>query len=146
MGAKAPLKTEEMSTEREVMQWAKQNLQEVQRLKEKADKAEKAQECGKDCYTIVGEVIKARRKELKMTQRQVGEEVGMHYNHVIGYEKGKRDADEVLLCSRDRAETQRCNNSMRVFSFKHLADWKSFCNFATQSKGDCLHVARKGVD
>ena len=79
-----------MSTEREVMQWAKQNLEEVQRLKEKADKAEKAQECGKDCYTIVGEVIKARRKELKMTQRQVGEEVGMHYNHVIGYEKGKR--------------------------------------------------------
>lgn len=25
-----------------------------------------------------------------MTQRQLGDEVGMHYNHVIGYEKGKR--------------------------------------------------------
>ena len=79
-----------MSTEREVIKWAKENLHEVQVLKARAEKAEKAKKCGRDCYSVVGEVIKARRQELNMTQRQLGEEVGMHYNHVIGYEKGKR--------------------------------------------------------
>ena len=79
-----------MSTEREVIKWAKENLQEVQVLKARAEKKERAEKCGRDCYSVVGEVIKARRQELNMTQRQLGEEVGMHYNHVIGYEKGKR--------------------------------------------------------
>lgn len=91
-GAKAPThkKTKEMNNEEELIEWAKANLQEVQVLKDRAEKAERAEKCGRDCYSVVGEVIKARRQELNMTQRQLGDEVGMLYNHVIGYEKGKR--------------------------------------------------------
>ena len=33
-------------TDREIIKWAKQNLQEVQKLKEKTDQAKKIQECG----------------------------------------------------------------------------------------------------
>lgn len=33
-------------TEREIIKWAKQNLQEVQKLKEKTDQAKGIQECG----------------------------------------------------------------------------------------------------
>ena len=33
-------------TEKELIKWAKQNLQEVQKLKEKTDQAKGIQECG----------------------------------------------------------------------------------------------------
>ena len=33
-------------TDREIIKWAKQNLQEVQKLKEKTDQEKQIQECG----------------------------------------------------------------------------------------------------
>ena len=45
MGAFAPLKEPEM-TDKELIKWAKQNLQEVQKLKEKTDQEKEIKECG----------------------------------------------------------------------------------------------------
>ena len=72
-------------TNREIIKWAKQNLQEVQKLKEKTD-----QECGKDCYTLIGEIIKARREELNLSQRQLAELLCTNTPNVANYELGKR--------------------------------------------------------
>ena len=54
MGAFAPLKEPEM-TEKELIKWAKQNLQEVQKLKEKTDQVKEIQECG--FFLIVNQVV-----------------------------------------------------------------------------------------
>ena len=72
-------------TNREIIKWAKQNLQEVQKLKEKTD-----QECGKDCYTLIGEIIKARREELNLSQRQLAELLCTNTPNVANYELGNR--------------------------------------------------------
>ena len=74
-----------MSTYKELIKWAKQNLQEVQKLKEKID-----QECGKNCYTLIGEIIKARREELNLSQRQLAERLGTNTPNVANYELGNR--------------------------------------------------------
>ena len=74
-----------MSTDKELIKWAKQNLQEVQKLKEKID-----QECGKNCYTLIGEIIKARREELNLSQRQLAERLGTNTPNVANYELGNR--------------------------------------------------------
>ena len=74
-------------TNREIIKWAKQNLQEVQKLKEKTDQAK---ECGKDCYTLIGEIIKARREELNLSQRQLAEMLGTNTPNVANYELGNR--------------------------------------------------------
>ena len=79
-----------MSTEREVIKWAKQNLQEVQKLKEKADQAKEIQECGKDCYTLIGEIIKARREELNLSRRELAEMLCTNTPNVGNYELGNR--------------------------------------------------------
>ena len=42
-------------TNREIIKWAKNNLQEVQRLKEKTDQAKEIQECG--FFLIVNQVV-----------------------------------------------------------------------------------------
>ena len=42
-------------TEKELIKWAKQNLQEVQKLKEKTDQAKGIQECG--FFLIVNQVV-----------------------------------------------------------------------------------------
>ena len=86
MRAFAPLKEPEM-TEKELIKWAKQNLQEVQKLKEKTDQAN---ECGKDCYTLIGEIIKARREELNLSQRQLAELLCTNTPNVANYELGNR--------------------------------------------------------
>ena len=72
-------------TNREIIKWAKQNLQEVQKLKEKTD-----QECGKNCYTLIGEIIKARREELNLSQRQLAELLCSNTPNVANYELGNR--------------------------------------------------------
>ena len=72
-------------TEKELIKWARQNLQEVQKLKEKTD-----QECGKNCYTIIGEIIKARREELNLSQRQLAELLCTNTPNVANYELGNR--------------------------------------------------------
>ena len=51
-------------TDREIIKWAKQNLQEVQKLKEKTDQAKEIQECG--FFLIVNQVVtKKLRKNCK---------------------------------------------------------------------------------
>ena len=51
-------------TDREIIKWAKQNLQEVQRLKENTDQAKEIQECG--FFLIVNQVVtKKLRKNCK---------------------------------------------------------------------------------
>lgn len=72
-------------TEKELIKWAKQNLQEVQKLKEKTD-----QECGKNCYNLIGEIIKARREELNLSQRQLAEMLCTNRPNVANYELGNR--------------------------------------------------------
>ena len=42
-------------TDRELIKWARQNLQEVQNLKEKSDQAKGIQECG--FFLIVNQVV-----------------------------------------------------------------------------------------
>ena len=73
-------------TEKELIKWAKKNLQEVQKLKEKTE----IEECGKDCYTIIGEIIKARREELNLSQRQLAEMLCTNTPNVANYELGNR--------------------------------------------------------
>ena len=73
-------------TDKEIIKWAKQNLQEVQRLKEKTE----IEECGKDCYTLIGEIIKARREELNLSQRQLAEMLCTNTPNVANYELGNR--------------------------------------------------------
>ena len=73
-------------TEKELIKWAKQNLQEVQKLKEKTE----IEECGKDCYTLIGEIIKARREELNLSQRQLAEMLCTNTPNVANYELGNR--------------------------------------------------------
>ena len=55
------------------------------KLKEKTD-----QECGKDCYTLIGEIIKARREELNLSQRQLAEMLCTNTPNVANYELGNR--------------------------------------------------------
>ena len=51
-------------TNREIIKWAKNNLQEVQKLKEKTDQAKEIQECG--FFLIVNQVVtKKLRKNCK---------------------------------------------------------------------------------
>ena len=79
-------------TNREIIKWAKQNLQEVQKLKEKTD-----QKCGKDCYTLIGEIIKARREELNLSQRQLAELLCTNTPNVANYELGNRGMSVQML-------------------------------------------------
>ena len=92
MGAFAPLKEPEM-TEKELIKWAKQNLQEVQKLKEKTE----IEECGKDCYMIIGEIIKARREKLNLSQRQLAELLCTNTPNVANYELGNRGMSVQML-------------------------------------------------
>ena len=63
MRAFCSLKEPEM-TNREIIKWAKQNLQEVQKLKEKTDQAKQIEECG--FFLIVNQVVtKKLRKNCK---------------------------------------------------------------------------------
>ena len=63
MRAFCSLKEPEM-TEKELIKWAKQNLQEVQKLKEKTDQAKGIQECG--FFLIVNQAVtKKLRKNCK---------------------------------------------------------------------------------
>ena len=51
-------------TNREIIKWAKNNLQEVQKLKEKTDQAKEIQECG--FFLIVNQAVtKKLRKNCK---------------------------------------------------------------------------------
>ena len=79
-------------TNREIIKWAKENLQEVQKLKEKTD-----QECGKNCYTLIGEIIKARREELNLSQRQLAEMLCTNTPNVANYELGNRGMSVQML-------------------------------------------------
>ena len=63
MRAFCSLKEPEM-TEKEIIKLAKQNLQEVQRLKDKTDQAKQIQDCG--FFLIVNQVVtKKMRKNCK---------------------------------------------------------------------------------
>lgn len=44
----------------------------------------------KDIYLAVGERLLARRQELKLSQREVGERMGIGYNPILQWEKGKK--------------------------------------------------------
>ena len=51
-------------TEKEIIKWARQNLQEVQRLKDKTDQAKQIQDCG--FFLIVNQAVtKKLRKKLQ---------------------------------------------------------------------------------
>lgn len=39
---------------------------------------------------IVGSIFRKRRKEMRMTQTQLGEKVGLPYSTLAGYERGIR--------------------------------------------------------
>ena len=80
-------------TNREIIKWARQNLQEVQKLKEKTE----IEECGKDCYTLIGEIIKARREELNLSQRQLAELLCTNTPNVANYELGNRGMSVQML-------------------------------------------------
>lgn len=43
----------------------------------------------KDIYLAVGERLLARRQELNLSQREVGERLGIGYNPILKWEKGK---------------------------------------------------------
>ena len=77
-------------TDKELIKWAKQNLQEVQRLKEKTEQENEIKECGKNCYNLIGEIIKARREELNLSQRQLAELLCTNTPNVGNYELGNR--------------------------------------------------------
>ena len=49
-------------TEKELIKWAKQNLQEVQKLKEKTDQAKGIQECG--FFLIVNQVVTKKLRKI----------------------------------------------------------------------------------
>ena len=44
----------------------------------------------KDIYLAIGERLLARRQELNLTQKQVGERMGVGYNCILQWEKGKK--------------------------------------------------------
>ena len=44
----------------------------------------------KDIYLAIGERLLARRQELNLTQREVGERMGVGYNPILQWEKGKK--------------------------------------------------------
>lgn len=82
----------------ELIEWAKANLQEVQELKEKTERTKKIREYGKDCYTIVGKIIKARREELHLSKRDLAELLYTNVQNVANYEAGKRVMSVQMLC------------------------------------------------
>lgn len=49
-------------TDREIIKWAKQNLQEVQKLKEKTDQAKEIQECG--FFLRVNQVVTKKLRKI----------------------------------------------------------------------------------
>ena len=49
-------------TDREIIKWAKNNLQEVQKLKEKADQAKEIQECG--FLLIVNQIVTKKLRKI----------------------------------------------------------------------------------
>lgn len=74
----------------ELIEWAKANLQEVQELKERTERTKQIREYGKDCYTLVGKVIKARREELQLSTRDLAEILYTNPQNILNYENGKR--------------------------------------------------------
>ena len=44
----------------------------------------------KDIYLAIGERLLARRHELKLSQKQVDERMGVGYNCILQWEKGKK--------------------------------------------------------
>ena len=85
-------------TEKELIKWAKQNLQEVQAMKEKTELTKKIKEYDKDCYSVVGKVIKARREELQLSKRDLAEILYTNTQNVANYEAGKRVMSVQMLC------------------------------------------------
>lgn len=83
---------------RELIEWAKANLQEVQAMKDKTEKAKQIREYGKDCYTLLGKVIKARREELHLSKRDLAELLYTNVQNVANYEAGKRVMSVQMLC------------------------------------------------
>ena len=55
------------------------------------------QEYGKDCYTLIGEIIKARREELNLSQRQLAEMLCTNTPNVANYELGNRGMSVQML-------------------------------------------------
>ena len=82
----------------ELIEWAKANLQEVQELKEKTELTKKIREYGKDCYSVVGKAIKARREELQLSKRDLAEILYTNVQNVANYEAGKRVMSVQMLC------------------------------------------------
>lgn len=82
----------------ELIEWAKANLQELQVLKTKSEKAKQIRECGKNCYTLIGEVIKSRREELHLSQRELAELLGTNAQNIANYELGNRGMSVQTLC------------------------------------------------
>lgn len=85
-------------TEKELIKWAKANLQEVQELKDKTELTKKIREYDKYCYTLVGKVIKARREELQLSKRDLAELLYTNVQNVANYEAGKRVMSVQMLC------------------------------------------------
>ena len=85
-------------TDKDIIKWAKQNLQEVQELKDKTERTKQIREYGKDCYTLLGKVIKARREELQLSKRDLAEILYTNVQNVANYEAGKRVMSVQMLC------------------------------------------------
>ena len=82
----------------ELIEWAKANLQEVQAMKDKVELTKKIREYGKDCYSVVGKVIKARREELQLSKRDLAELLYTNPQNILNYENGKRVMSVQMLC------------------------------------------------
>lgn len=82
----------------ELIEWAKANLQELQVFKDKKERQNQVKEYGKNCYTLVGEVIKARREELHLSQRELAEMLSTNAQNVANYELGNRGMSVQTLC------------------------------------------------
>ena len=85
-------------TDKDIIKWAKQNLQEVQMLKDKTERTKQIREYGKDCYNLLGKVIKARREELQLSKRDLAEMLYTNVQNVANYEAGKRVMSVQMLC------------------------------------------------
>lgn len=82
----------------ELIEWVKANLQEVQELKERTERTKQIREYGKDCYSVVGKVIKARREELQLSKRDLAEILYTNPQNIVNYENGNRGMSIQTLC------------------------------------------------
>ena len=53
------------------------------------------------------EKLKARRKELKLTQKEIAEKLGISFQAYSAWERGVKEPSKEKMCIRDRVEAKR---------------------------------------